>query len=80
MKTKTRKRTAKEQPAKPPGVDALLDMDQLAVTLSCSRRNVEKLIAMGRFPRNESPAGQRPKWRTSTVNRWIEATYRGETS
>lgn len=31
----------------------------------------------GKFPASESPPGEDPRWRLSTVNSWIDRTYGG---
>lgn len=68
-----------DQSALPPGVDALLTPEAVAAALSCTLREFRRRRTTGSFPPPDSPAGKKPKWRVSTVNRWIEEVYsRGE--
>ena len=59
----------------PPGVNALLSPQQVAAALSKSVREFRRLRTTERFPPPDSPDGERPRWKTSTVNAWIEKEY-----
>ena len=61
----------KTKPAVPNGVDALLTKEDVAATLQCCKRHLEKMISTGQFPRPDLAIGNRLRWRTSTVNAWI---------
>jgi predicted DNA-binding transcriptional regulator AlpA len=54
------------------GIEPLLGIDDLAAALSCGRRLVERMRAAGKLPRPDLKLGKMPRWRASTIRRWIE--------
>lgn len=56
----------------PPGVDALLSPKQVAAALSCSTRELYRLISNSEWPEADTPPGKHPRWRVSTFNRAVE--------
>lgn len=76
MKTKTAKKKPESRHVDlPPGVSGVMSIRQIARALDVTPRQAARLIASGEFPRSESPAGHDPRWRVSTFNQWVEATY-----
>jgi predicted DNA-binding transcriptional regulator AlpA len=57
-------------PAAPP---QLATLREVANRLRCTTRHVQKLRATGRFPRPDWMCGRGPRWRLSTIERWLEA-------
>jgi predicted DNA-binding transcriptional regulator AlpA len=50
----------------------LLSLDDVAATLSVSRRFLERLRAAGKVPKPDFLAGRCPRWKPSTIADWIE--------
>lgn len=57
--------------------DPLLSISQLAEWAGCSTKTVRFEIAMGRMPGPDCKIGRRPKWRTSTIARWLDEQRKG---
>jgi hypothetical protein len=71
--------TTKPKPRKadlPVFLDCLLTLAEVGVATSLSGTELRAMRARGDFPPPDSPDGERPiKYRTSTVQRWIEQRY-----
>jgi predicted DNA-binding transcriptional regulator AlpA len=61
-------------------IEPMLTLDDVASLLACSRRTAERLKSGGTLPRPDLHVGRMPRWRASTVARWIddEATRQGK--
>lgn len=68
-------RTKAKLPAKivslPAGVDAVLTINQVALSIGYSRRKVDQLAATDPLLRPDGYIGRNPRWRVATVNAWI---------
>jgi hypothetical protein len=53
-------------------IEPLLGIDDLATAFSCGRRLVERMRAAGKLPPADLRIGKMPRWRASTIRRWIE--------
>jgi len=40
--------------------------------LKISRRNIERMLAAGKIPRPDVPAGRLLRWKPGTIARWID--------
>lgn len=70
---KTLPQRMEEAPPLPASVDALLGPAQVCVALGLSVRKLNGMVSAGEFPGPDLRLGDRsPRWRSSTVNRWIE--------
>jgi predicted DNA-binding transcriptional regulator AlpA len=47
-----------------------LSIEAVAAYLECSRRHIERQRSTGRFPRPDFTVGNRPRWRTTTIDKW----------
>lgn len=56
-----------------PIITPLLSIDDVAATLACSRRLIERMRAAGKLPKPDLRVGKMPRWRAETIARWIEA-------
>jgi hypothetical protein len=56
----------------PPGIEAMLSIDELAAWLNCSRRWLERERSAGRFPKPDAHVGKCPRWLPRTILRWGE--------
>ena len=54
------------------GIEPLLETEDWVLVLACSRREVEKLRSSGKLPPPDEHVGKMPRWRASTVRRWLE--------
>jgi hypothetical protein len=71
-----RQRDPAPPPPLPPGVNALLTTPQVAFALGRADPGwVRDQIAKGRFPPPDSPEGEHPRWKLSTLNDFIEREY-----
>jgi predicted DNA-binding transcriptional regulator AlpA len=62
-----------KRPSNPPvGLEPLFSIDDVARTLSISRRGVERLRSSGKFPPPDLLVGKLPRWKPSTIRGWIE--------
>jgi predicted DNA-binding transcriptional regulator AlpA len=62
--------------ALPPGVNALLTTGQVLAAIGRADPGwIRDSIARGEFPAPDSPEGEHPRWKTSTINDWIEMRY-----
>lgn len=61
----------KPPPTLPPGCDALMGRQQLALALDISVRTLQSMISAGEFPGPDTRLGPSPKWRLGTLNSWI---------
>lgn len=58
-------------------ISPLLKVEEVARLLSCSRRELERMRAAGRFPAPDLTIGVRsPRWRASSVEAWIQSEAR----
>lgn len=55
----------------PPGLDAALDPAAVCAALRVCRRTLTGMVSAGEFPGADFRVGLSPRWRVSTVNRWI---------
>jgi hypothetical protein len=69
---KTRRVTQAELPA---DLDVLLDPDSVCAALRISEREFARRRAGGRFPQPDSPPGENPRWRKSTVKCYLDRDY-----
>ncbi|AMV38781.1 helix-turn-helix transcriptional regulator [Planctomyces sp. SH-PL62] len=53
------------------GLEPPLSIDDLAAALACSRRLVERMRAAGKMPPPDLRVGKMPRWKRSTLVRWI---------
>jgi hypothetical protein len=53
-------------------IQPLLSLDDVARTLSVSRRFLERLRSAGKVPEADFMAGRCPRWRVETIRAWIE--------
>lgn len=60
----------------PAGVEQLLGRQQLAAALGVSTRQMDKMVGASEFPGPDLRIGSSPRWRASSVNRWIELQSR----
>lgn len=77
-KAKTKARQLSRSPAPVPAAcNALLSRDQVAAALGgISPRMLSILLSTGEFPQADLHIGRLPRWKTSTVNAWIEGRSR----
>lgn len=54
-----------------PAFQLLLKIDDVARSLSISRRTLERMIAASGFPSADKRIGRMPRWRPETVDAWI---------
>jgi len=54
------------------GPKLLLSIDDVAVTLGISRRTLFRLRSSGQFPEPDAKIGRRDRWKTATIQRWID--------
>jgi hypothetical protein len=59
-----------------PPLEPLLGIDDLAATLNCSRRLVERMRSAGRLPCPDLRLGRLPRWRVRTIRDWIDEQAR----
>ncbi|WP_422932229.1 helix-turn-helix transcriptional regulator [Singulisphaera sp. PoT] len=52
--------------------EPLLTLDGVAAMLNAGRRTVERLRSDGDFPKPDLNLGVSPRWRASTIDRWID--------
>jgi predicted DNA-binding transcriptional regulator AlpA len=52
-------------------LEPLVGLDDVAALLKVSRRWLERERAAGRVPKPDFMAGRCPRWRASTIRRWI---------
>jgi hypothetical protein len=52
--------------------EPMMSIDDLVQLLNCSRRVVERMKSAGKLPRVDLLVGRMPRWKTSTIRRWIE--------
>jgi|GEM_PF-2979406 len=53
-------------------VEPMLTLTGVKNMLSAGRRSVERLRSQGKFPKPDLHIGVSPRWRVSTINRWID--------
>src|SRR5262245_5755651 len=53
-------------------IEPMLSLDNVARILKCSRRWLEGQRSAGKVPRPDFMAGRCPRWKPSTIRRWIE--------
>ncbi|APW60454.1 helix-turn-helix transcriptional regulator [Paludisphaera borealis] len=53
-------------------IEPLMTIVDLARTLACSRRVVERMRAAGKIPQPDIKVGKMPRWRPETIRTWIE--------
>lgn len=74
-KAKAKKAKGAERPEAstlPGALDVLLSRLQCQVALGVSGRYFTQLLSSGDFPPPDTRFGKFPRWRTSTVNAWIQ--------
>lgn len=57
----------------PPGVDALLGIEHVALALNVCSRKAIRMVSSGEFPTPDLMVGVFRCWRVSTFNAWVEA-------
>lgn len=70
--------SSKPRPRKadlPAQLDVLLSLDEVAAAVEMSVGELRRARARGEFPAPDSPDGEKPKYRTSTVQAHIQARY-----
>ena len=61
------------------GGERLIRMRELTRLVGAGRSTIHRLVADGRFPRPIYPYGNRiAAWRSTDVQQWIAARFRGE--
>jgi predicted DNA-binding transcriptional regulator AlpA len=61
-----------QQSPSEPAISPLLGIDDIAETLACSRRLVERMRSAGKLPKPDLHVGRMPRWRRETISTWIE--------
>jgi hypothetical protein len=75
-RTTDRKRKSRVTQAElPVDLDVLLDNDSVCAVLRITDRELQRRRAGGRFPQPDSPHGENPRWRKSTVKRYLDTWY-----
>ena len=74
-KVKPLKKAEKKPVVVPPIIDRLITQQEFAEAIACHPREFVRKRNMGKIPPPDSPPGEHPKWRASTVNKFIEDTY-----
>ena len=69
---RTKRVTQAELPA---DLDVLLDNDSVCAALRISDRELQRRRAGGRFPQPDSPNGENPRWRKSSIKRYLDHWY-----
>lgn len=74
MAAKAAKTAAKTQAYHPlhPSVPVLLTKQDLCRAIGCGMRTLAEYRATGRFPSPDLHVGKMPRWRTATLDAWIE--------
>jgi predicted DNA-binding transcriptional regulator AlpA len=54
-----------------PAIEPLLSITDVAKTLSCSRRLVERMRAANKLPKPDLHVGKMPRWRAESIRKWI---------
>ncbi|WP_422932201.1 helix-turn-helix transcriptional regulator [Singulisphaera sp. PoT] len=52
-------------------IDPLFSVDALAKLLVTTRRSIDRMRSSGRLPEPDLYVGKMPRWRASTIDRWI---------
>ena len=51
--------------------DKLIDRREVCRLIACSPRFLERMVKFRQFPKPDKWFGRHPRWRQSTVQRWI---------
>jgi predicted DNA-binding transcriptional regulator AlpA len=51
--------------------DRLVSISEVATWAGTTPKSVRFLVATGKLPRPDCRIGRRPKWRSSTIQRWL---------
>ena len=60
-----------------PSIRPMLTLDDVAATLAISRRTAERLKSAGGLPRPDLHVGRMPRWKPSTIDKWIDGEAAG---